>query len=283
MVISSHLDTTIQLKRTLIWNEEAPRNVGDMLALERSQMTNLTVELTDVQKHYELGTQTVPVLNGLSLQLKSGEICAIMGPSGVGKSTMLNIVSGLETLTAGKLIVCGKDLSASTELERTLIRRTQIGVIYQFFNLVPNLTVRENIELPFLVNDERPDSEAVNASIEMLGLAGRIEHYPSQLSGGEQQLVTIARAIVRSPSVILADEPTGNLNVATGRRVMKKLVELTRERNTSLLLVTHNPEDAALADRVVFMTDGKIDEGIYLEGSNISVSSIHETLSRLEI
>ena len=246
-------------------------------------MTDFTVELTNAHKQYELGTQNVPVLNELKFRLKTGEICAVMGPSGVGKSTLLNIISGLETLSSGELYVCGRDLSAASERERTLIRRNDIGVIYQFFNLVPNLTVRENIELPYLINEEPPDPKAVNACIDLLGLKSRTEHYPSQLSGGEQQLVTIARAIFRSPRVILADEPTGNLNVATGRRVMKKLVELTRERGTSLLLVTHNPEDAALADRVVFMIDGTIDQTVYLEGADVSISAIHDKLSSLQI
>jgi len=246
-------------------------------------MTDFAVELANAHKQYKLGTQNVPVLNALQFCLKKGEICAVMGPSGVGKSTLLNIISGLETLSSGELYVSGRDLSAASERERTLMRRNKIGVIYQFFNLVPNLTVRENIELPYLINEEYPDSKAVNACVDLLGLQSRIEHYPSQLSGGEQQLVTIARAIVRSPHVILADEPTGNLNVATGRRVMKKLVDLTRERGTSLLLVTHNPEDAALADRVVFMIDGAINESVYLEGADVSISAIHDKLSSLEI
>ena len=216
-------------------------------------MTALVI--ADVHKSYPLGERRVSVLEGADLAVPSGELCAVMGPSGVGKSTLLNCIAGLDTPDRGRIEVLGDDVAALSDAERTLMRR-RLGVIFQFFNLVPNLTARENVTLPFLIDGVRPDTAAVDDALERVGLTHRADHMPAQLSGGEMQLVSIARAIVRRPALVLADEPTGNVNVATGRRIMQVLRQTVKETGSAMVMVTHNPEDAALADRVVFMHEG---------------------------
>jgi putative ABC transport system ATP-binding protein len=158
-----------------------------------------------------------------------------------------------------------------------------VGIVYQFFNLVQTLSARENVMLPFLIDGAPPDAGAVAASLGRVGMSGRADHLPSQLSGGEMQLVSIARALVRRPALLLADEPTGNVNVATGRRIMALLAEVAREASCAMLLVTHNPEDAARADRVVFMKDGALCDDAALAGDLVSSPAIHDRLKSLGI
>ncbi|MEQ8976401.1 MAG: ATP-binding cassette domain-containing protein [Deltaproteobacteria bacterium] len=184
---------------------------------------------------------------------------------------------------AGVVEVLGRDLAAMNDNDRTLARRRAIGIIYQFFNLVPNLDVHENVVLPYLIDGEAPDQAAVQTALERVGMRHRAKHLPSQLSGGEMQLVSIARAIARAPRLILADEPTGNVNVATGKRIMTLMSEVLKETGSAMLLVTHNPDDAARADRVVFLTDGAIDASTSLVGDEVSVSAIHTQLEKLGI
>jgi putative ABC transport system ATP-binding protein len=236
-----------------------------------------------VEKSYSLGEARTPVLQGVDLDLHAAETCAVMGPSGVGKSTLLGCIAGLEGVDAGRIELLGQDLTKLDDHGRTLLRRKRIGVIYQFFNLVSNLTVYENIVLPYLIDGEPPDDAAVQAMLERVGMTQRADHQPSQLSGGEMQLASIARALVRGPSLVLADEPTGNVNVATGRRIMALLAEVVREARASLLLVTHNPEDAAKADRVVFMRDGAIVAGEGLAGAEVTPAAVHDRLRALGI
>jgi putative ABC transport system ATP-binding protein len=252
-----------------------------MHAMNGGSSTLLSIK--DATKTFQLGQHEVPVLTGVNLKLEAGETCAIMGPSGVGKSTLLNIIAGLETTNRGAVHLFGQDLAQLSDNQRTKLRRGDIGMIYQFFNLVPNLTVRENIELPYLIDNRIPDTEEVTAAIESVGIGQRTQHFPAQLSGGEMQLVSIARAMVRKPRLILADEPTGNVNVATGKLIMKILLSAAKDSASALLLVTHNPEDAAKANRVVFMLDGKIDTRVELSGNEVSSAAIHKVLSELEI
>lgn len=236
-----------------------------------------------VFKSYALGEAPVEVLRGCTLEVPRGELCAVMGPSGVGKSTLLNCIAGLVTVDRGKIAVAGQDLTRLDDEARTVLRRDRIGVIYQFFNLVPHLTVHENVLLPYLIAGERPDESSVERALSAVGMNRRRAHLPSQLSGGEMQLVAIARALVRSPSVILADEPTGNVNVATGRRIMTLLQQVTRKSDAAMLLVTHHPEDAAAADRVEFMRDGAFEAGATLSGAAVSAASVHDRLKELGI
>jgi putative ABC transport system ATP-binding protein len=237
----------------------------------------------DVTKSYALGATAIEVLRGVSLEVPRRQVCAVMGPSGVGKSTLLSCIAGLAVPDGGHVEVLGRDVTRLDEDERTLLRRRHVGIVYQFFNLVPTLSAVENVMLPYLIDDARPDMEAVSAALARVDMAKRGDHLPAQLSGGEMQLVSIARAIVRRPALLLADEPTGNLNVATGRRVMALLADVARESASAMLLVTHSPEDAARADRVVFMKDGALCADAELAGSEVSSQAIHQRLRALGI
>lgn len=237
----------------------------------------------DVTKSYALGETPVEVLRGVGVEVPRGQMCAVMGPSGVGKSTLLNCIGGLDVPDGGSIEVLGQDIAALDDEGRTLLRRRRVGIIYQFFNLVPTLTALENVTLPYLIDGTEPDAEAVGRALARVGMTARAAHLPAQLSGGEMQLVSIARALVRRPALVLADEPTGNVNVATGRRIMALLAEAVREADCALLLVTHNPEDAALADRVIFMKDGTFEDGAELAGPGISSAAVHDRLKALGI
>lgn len=234
-------------------------------------------------KSYGLGEAQIAVLRGVDLDVGEGEMCAVMGPSGVGKSTLLNLVAGLDAADAGSIEVLGTPLSGLDDQARTLVRRDKIGIVYQFFNLVSNLTALENVLLPYYIAEVPPDREAARRWLERVGMLKRADHLPSQLSGGEMQLVSIARALVRQPALVLADEPTGNVNVATGRRILALLREVLKETGSSLLMVTHNPEDAARADRVVFMKDGLVPPEASIQGEAMDVAEIHQRLRELGI
>jgi putative ABC transport system ATP-binding protein len=241
------------------------------------------LRVSGLVKGYRLGESRLDVLKGLAISVPGGQMCAVMGPSGVGKSTLLNCIAGLEPPDEGEVKVLGQDMAALDDEGRTLLRRRRIGIVYQFFNLVANLSARENVLLPYLIDGARPDEAAIDGALERVGMAGRARHLPSQLSGGEMQLVSIARALVRRPPLVLADEPTGNVNVATGRRIMALLAEVLRETGSALLLVTHNPEDAARADRVLFMKDGVFCDEATLVGAEVSSAGVHDRLKGLGI
>ncbi len=204
------------------------------------------------------------VLQNAHAEFQSGEITAILGKSGSGKSTLLNLISGIDAPDSGQIWVNGQDLTALPERDRTLFRRSQIGFVFQFFNLIPTLTVGENVSLPLELN-QLSRSEAGKKARELLesvGLLERWDTFPEKLSGGEQQRVALARALVHRPLLILADEPTGNLDEETGAQMMDLLARLTREQNGTLLIVTHNPEAAAYADRTLRLSHGQlIEEG----------------------
>jgi putative ABC transport system ATP-binding protein len=248
-----------------------------------AEPTAPALRVRDVTKSYALGETRLEVLRGVAVELPRAQMCAVMGPSGVGKSTLLNCIAGLDVPDAGQVEVLGRDIAALDDEGRTLLRRRSIGIVYQFFNLVPTLTARENVTLPYLIDGASPDAAAVDRAIDRVGMTARAAHLPAQLSGGEMQLVSIARALVRRPALILADEPTGNVNVATGRKIMALLAEVVKEAECALLLVTHNPEDAARADRVVFMKDGAFCEGSELAGAGVSSAAIHDRLRALGI
>jgi putative ABC transport system ATP-binding protein len=218
------------------------------------------VRLQNVQKVYEMGAATVHALRGISLEMARGSFWALMGPSGSGKSTLLNLLGCLDRPTAGRYWLEDEDVGSMDDDELSELRLRRLGFIFQSFHLIPQLTVRENIELPlfYLGWDERSSAARAEELAEMVGLADRLGHRPSELSGGQQQRVAIARSLANDPSILLADEPTGNLDTATGEQIMRMLTELNAAGKT-ILMVTHEPEIAAHASHRLHLRDGSID------------------------
>ena len=225
--------------------------------------TELAIRTLNLTRTFEVGETIVEALRGLNLEVIKGQFVALVGPSGSGKSTFLNLVGGLDRPTGGELWVDGMELSASKERALTEHRRRRVGFVFQSFNLLPRLTALENVALPliFVGVPERDRLDRARELLVQVGLAERLEHRPTQLSGGEQQRVAIARALVSHPTIILADEPTGNLDTATGAEILSLLRRLNRDQGTTLLLVTHDAEAAGFADRVVRLRDGQIADG----------------------
>jgi len=217
----------------------------------------------DLTRTFEVGETTVEALRSINLEVERGQFLALVGPSGSGKSTLLNLVGGLDRPSDGQLWIDGMELSASKEKALTEHRRRRVGFVFQSFNLLPRLTALENVALPlmFVGVPERERMERAGQLLDQVGLSGRLDHRPTQLSGGEQQRVAIARALVNRPAIILADEPTGNIDTATGAEIMELLRRLNREQGVTLLLVTHDPEAAGFADRVIQLRDGRITGG----------------------
>jgi putative ABC transport system ATP-binding protein len=221
------------------------------------------IELQNVGKEYDLGTVKLRVLNNINLKIKKSEIVAIMGPSGSGKSTMLHMLGCLDRPTRGKVIIAGLDISKLNDDELAKIRREKIGFIFQFFYLIPSLTALKNVELPMtFANANKKNKEAkAKELLKIVGLESRMNHRPSQLSGGESQRVAIARALANNPQIILADEPTGNLDSKSGKEIMEILVKLNKEMKTTLILVTHDQNIAKHAERIINLKDGIIIKG----------------------
>jgi len=217
------------------------------------------VELEDVSRSYRRGDEVVHALQEVSLTLGSAEMLALVGPSGCGKSTTLNLVAAVDRPDGGRVRVCGVDLARATEADLVALRRRRIGMVFQAFHLVPHLTVEENISLP-LALDGRREPERVSELIGRVGLEDRRGHYPSELSGGEQQRTAIARALVHRPRVVVVDEPTGNLDSRIGAAILDLLREMRNEEGAALLLATHDEMVAGAADRVVHLKDGRIVE-----------------------
>jgi putative ABC transport system ATP-binding protein len=246
---------------------------------------NYGLEVQNLHKHYLLGERNISVLQGLNVSVGKGEIVVVMGPSGSGKTTLLNCVSGIDIPDSGEVKINGKLIDLNSARERTLLRRSHIGIVFQFFNLIPTLTVRENISLPFLIAQRKGKEveSRIEIMLETVGLTQRKSHYPYQLSGGEMQLVSIARALVYSPGLLLADEPTGNVNPNVGRSIMDILRATAKQLDTSVLMVTHNPEHAAWADRICFLKEGIIQSEHQQNGAISKVLPIHEKLLALGI
>jgi putative ABC transport system ATP-binding protein len=215
----------------------------------------------------------------------AAEMTTIMGPSGSGKTTLLNCVAGIDVPDRGQVSLNGEAMDPDTESSRTRLRRRHIGMVFQFFNLIPTLTVAENVALPFFIAGEhnREAEERVEQLLIEVGMAGRRNHYPFQLSGGEMQLASISRALVRRPSLLLADEPTGNVNPQIGRTIMEVLRATAAHEGAAVLMVTHNPEHAAWSDRVCFLKDGIIAGEHLQEGKCADVATIHRRLVELGI
>jgi putative ABC transport system ATP-binding protein len=209
----------------------------------------------DVTKVYHMGEVDVHALRGVSLDLFESEFLVLLGPSGSGKSTLLNILGGLDVPTSGTVIYRGRNLTTADERSLTLYRRKHVGFVFQFYNLIPSLTTRENVAL---VTDIVDHPMAPEEALRMVGLGDRLDHFPSQLSGGEQQRVAIARAVAKRPDVLLCDEPTGALDIATGILVLEAIDRVNRELGTTTAVITHNSAVAGMADRVIALSDGRI-------------------------
>jgi putative ABC transport system ATP-binding protein len=217
------------------------------------------IELHEVTKVVASGAGELTILHPLTLTIEAGSAAAITGPSGSGKSTLLGLIAGLDAPTSGRIVIDGTTLTRLDEGRLARLRGERIGIVFQFFHLIPSLTALENVMVPLELADRRDARERAAALIADVGLAERGHHYPSQLSGGEQQRVAIARALANDPAVLLADEPTGNLDSATGRQVIDILLDVNRRRGTTLVLVTHDPELAKMADITVQLRDGRIE------------------------
>lgn len=228
------------------------------------------VELKDVYKRYKMGEVTITASDGVSFEIEKGEFAVIVGASGAGKTTVLNILGGMDTCDEGQVIVDGTDIARFSEKQLIDYRRYDIGFVFQFYNLMANLTVRENVELASQICRDALSTEKVIAQV---GLSDRIRNFPSQLSGGEQQRVSIARALAKNPKLLLCDEPTGALDYVTGKQILKLLQDMCRREGMTVIVITHNQAITPMADRVITMKSGKI-ESVKTNGSPVDVELI---------
>ncbi|OUP86123.1 macrolide ABC transporter ATP-binding protein [Lachnoclostridium sp. An169] len=213
------------------------------------------VKLENITKVYKMGEVEIRAADNINFSIKKGEFVVIVGPSGAGKTTVLNILGGMDTATSGKLIVDGEDITAYNAKKLTGYRREDIGFVFQFYNLVPNLTALENVELALQICKEPLDAKEV---LEEVGLGDRLDNFPAQLSGGEQQRVSIARALAKNPKLLLCDEPTGALDYNTGKAILKLLQNMCRERGMTVIVITHNQALAPMADRLIHIKNGQV-------------------------
>jgi putative ABC transport system ATP-binding protein len=246
-----------------------PRTADDL------SHNDAVVTARDVVRRYGAGDTAVDALRGVSLDISRGRLTAVMGPSGSGKSTLMHILAGLDQPTSGEISVAGVDVTRLDDTELTLMRRDHIGFIFQFFNLLPMLTAAENIALPLKLAGGRPDPEWLAELVDKVGLGDRLSHRPAELSGGQQQRVAVARALVSRPSVMFADEPTGNLDSTTSGEILGLLRDSVDALGQTTVMVTHDAQAAAIADRVLFLADGDIVR-------DLGPSSAHQILQTLE-
>ncbi len=220
------------------------------------------IELRDVSKTVTSGTEPLTILHPLSATIERGRFVAIVGPSGSGKSTLLGLIAGLDSPSSGSVVIDGVDITRLSEDDLAKLRGEKIGFVFQFFHLIPSLTAYENVAVPMEIAGAADASARATGLLEEVGLTGRAHHYPSQLSGGEQQRVALARALANQPPIVLADEPTGNLDSANGRHIMELLQHVHRTRGATLVLVTHDRDLAAMADERLIMRDGRVVEHV---------------------
>jgi putative ABC transport system ATP-binding protein len=235
------------------------------------RMRESIIVLRDVVKEYIMGEVRIRAAAGISFEVNRGELVVVLGPSGAGKSTVLNIIGGMDRPTTGVVNVAGQNIADFSDRELTQYRRTQIGFVFQFYNLMPNLTAVENVELAVQISENPLDIEEIMTAV---GLAERMDNFPAQLSGGEQQRVAIARAVAKNPLLLLCDEPTGALDYQTGKSILKLLVKVNRELDKSVMLITHNAALASMADRVIRVKNGMVE--------NIMINEHPEPVERIE-
>ena len=228
------------------------------------------IELKDVEKTYKMGEIEIKAADSISFPVEKGEFVIIVGPSGAGKTTVLNILGGMDKPTAGSVVVDGTDISKFTEKELTKYRRDEVGFVFQFYNLVQNLTALENVELASQICENPLDAEELLGEV---GLSSRMDNFPSQLSGGEQQRVAIARALAKNPKLLLCDEPTGALDYITGKSILKLLQDTCREKGMTVIVITHNTALTPMADKIIKIKNGQVDR-ILLNGNPTPVEQI---------
>lgn len=228
------------------------------------------LSLSDVKKEYRTGSFTVPALEDVSFDLNEGEFVVILGASGAGKTTLLNLLGGMDAVTNGKIVLDGNNIAAYGKRDLTLYRRRDVGFVFQFYNLMPNLTALENVEIAVEICENHLDPKSV---LESVGLADRLNSFPAELSGGEQQRVSIARAVAKNPKLILCDEPTGALDYVTGKKILKLLYTLSREQGKLVIVVTHNAALKDMADKVIRIKSGRI-ERVEVNATPIPVEAI---------
>jgi putative ABC transport system ATP-binding protein len=239
----------------------ATRIFEESPALPREPLLEPILKTENLWKVYRQGKVEVPALRGVSMEVFPGEFVSIMGPSGCGKSTMLHVIGGLAQATRGRVFLDGNDLTTMSDAARTLLRRHKVGFVFQRFNLLPTLDAQHNIELAQHIHGNGFDPHRFQVVADLLGLSGRLKHKPSELSGGEQQRVALARAIVSEPKIVLADEPTGNLDTKSSDAVLNLLCQLNRDLGQTIVMITHNPDAAAYGHRVLHMRDGEVVDG----------------------
>ena len=252
-----------------------PHTSLQSVVVESGQEPAAVVSAHDVVRRYGEGDATVDALRGVSVDIAEGRLTAVMGPSGSGKSTLMHILAGLDQPTSGQVTVAGVDITGMDDAELTLLRRDHIGFIFQFFNLLPMLTAAENIALPLKLAGGKPDPAWLDELVRTVGLEDRLDHRPSQLSGGQQQRVAVARALASRPSVMFADEPTGNLDSSTSGEILGLLRDSVDTLGQTTVMVTHDASAAAIADRILFLADGDIVR-------DLGPSSSHDILATLE-
>jgi putative ABC transport system ATP-binding protein len=238
----------------------------------------------NLQKNYLLGMHEVRALDSVNFTIERGEFIAIMGPSGSGKSTMLHLLGGLDKPSAGEVTLAGQAISLLSDRQATLVRRRNVGFVFQFFNLLPMLNTEENILLPLIIDGKKPETyrQRLDELLAMVGLTDRRRHKPNQLSGGEQQRVALCRALITSPAIVLADEPTGNLDSKTGTAMMELLRRSGKELNQAIIMVTHDPRAASYADQIVFLRDGREVDRLVLVAEDPLPQRIRLIIEKLE-
>ena len=250
-----------------------------MTAVDGSAPDAPVVHAHDVTRRYGAGDTAVEALRGVSLDVPRGRLTAVMGPSGSGKSTLMHILAGLDRPTTGEVTVAGEDITRMNDTDLTKLRRTHIGFVFQFFNLLPMLTAEENVLLPLSIAGEKPDRAWVDYLMHKTGLVDRLTHRPAELSGGQQQRVAIALALVSRPTVVFADEPTGNLDSKTGAEILELLRQSVADYGQTTVMVTHDPSAAAIADRVLFLADGELVKELQ-HASSAEILSVINDLSQ---
>jgi putative ABC transport system ATP-binding protein len=235
-----------------------PAEETEVTASAGTSLDGVAVRAIDLERQYGEGATAVQALRGVSLDVDNGQLVAVMGPSGSGKSTLMHVLAGLDKPTSGTVTIAGTEITGLDDTHLTLLRRNHIGFVFQFFNLLPMLTAEENVVLPLSIAGEKPDRVWLEELMAKTGLAERSHHRPSELSGGQQQRVAIARALVTRPTILFADEPTGNLDSKTGGEILDLLRDSARDYNQTIVMVTHEARAAAIADRILFLADGLI-------------------------